>query len=174
MSITTQLIAELKQEAANTRKLLERVPVENASWKPHPKSMALGRLATHVAEITGWTAMTLLTDELDLAAFKNERKSISTTDELLSIHDEHVAQAVSVLENFKEPEFDDLWTMRTSTHVHFTLPKHVALRTLAFSHLYHHRAQLGVYLRLLDIPIPGMYGPTADEIAARLAAVTAN
>lgn len=170
MSVNQQLLAELKQEAANTRKLLQLVPVDNAAWKPHDKSMALGRLAEHIAEIPGWTALTLLTDEINFANFKNERRAVNTVDDLLAIHDENVAQAVSVLENFDENRYNEMWTMRTGEHIHFTLPKGAVLRTFAFSHLYHHRAQLGVYLRLLDIPIPGMYGPTADEMAARAAA----
>ncbi|GAA4466979.1 hypothetical protein GCM10023093_22040 [Nemorincola caseinilytica] len=172
MSVNEQLVAELRQEAANTRKLLERVPLDDADWRPHPRSMPIGRLATHVAEIPGWTAMTLLTDELDLSKF-NERRKVNTTEDLLAIHDEHVAQAISVLENFDESRYKDMWSLRTGGHVHLTLPKHTVLRTFAFSHLYHHRAQLGVYLRLLDIAIPGMYGPTADEIAERMAKATA-
>lgn len=169
MSVNKQLIAELKQEAANTRKLLQLVPIDNSNWKPHDKSMAIGRLAEHIAEIPGWTALTLLSDEINFANFKNERRPVNTVEDLLAIHDENVAQAVSVLENFDENRYTEMWTMRTGEHIHFTLPKGAVLRTFAFSHLYHHRAQLGVYLRLLDIPIPGMYGPTADEIAARAA-----
>lgn len=172
MSVNEKLIAELRQEAANTRKLLERVPLDDPDWRPHRKSMPIGRLAAHVAEIPGWTAMTLLTDELDLTKM-NERRKVKTTEELLAIHDEHVAQAVSVLEHFDEARYNENWTMRTGSMVHFTLPKYAVLRTFAFSHLFHHRAQLGLYLRLLDIPIPGMYGPTADEIEERMAAAKA-
>ncbi len=166
MSLNQPLIMELRQEAASTRKILELVPIDRVDWKPHFKSMKLGKLAMHVAEITGWVSMTMLTDELDLSQFDYKLKAPVTIDELLAKHDEHVEQAVAVLEGCKDEDFDKMWTMRRGDHVIYTLPKHVALRRFAYSHLFHHRAQLGVYLRLLDIAIPGMYGPTADELEA--------
>lgn len=166
MPLNQPLIAELQQEAAKTRKILERVPVERGEWKPHNKSMKLGKLAMHVAEITGWVSMTMLTDELDLTQFDYKLKAPETQEELLAKHDEHVMQAVAVLEGCSDADFDRMWTMRRGETVYFTMPKHAALRMFAYSHLFHHRAQLGVYLRLLDIPIPGMYGPTADELEA--------
>ncbi len=163
MQFNQILIDELKQEAANTRKLLERVPVEKGEWKPDPKSYALGKLAMHVAEITGWVAMTLLTDELDFAKFDYKLEAPKTLEELLAKHDEHVAQAVSVLENLPAEEFEKPWSMGAGGKIFYTLPKYAAVRRFAYSHLFHHRAQLGVYLRLLGVPVPGMYGPTADE-----------
>jgi uncharacterized damage-inducible protein DinB len=169
MSLNQPLIAELQQEAAKTRKILERVPVDRGEWKPHFKSMKLGKLAMHVAEITGWVAMTMLTDELDLAQFDYKLKSPESVEDLLAKHDEHVEQAVAVLENCKDEDFDKLWTMRRGDHVIMSMPRSAALRTFAYSHLFHHRAQLGVYLRMLDVPIPGMYGPTADELEAMAA-----
>ncbi len=164
MSQKQALIAELQMEAANTRKILERVPVEKNDWKPHAKSMSLGRLASHVAEIPGWVTVTLETDELDFA--KSEYKPVvaASTEELLDILDKNMAKAVKTLETIPDEEFDKMWTMRNGDQVFFTLPKKVVLRTFAYSHNFHHRAQLGVYLRLLDIPVPGMYGPTADEM----------
>lgn len=166
MSHSQLLLNELKAEAAATRKILERVPIDKNDWTPHPKSTPLGKLAMHVAEIPSWVAMTLLTDGLDFAKFDYKLNPPRDMDELLAKHDEMVEQAIAVLENFDDKHYSDLWTMRTGEKVHYTLPKNAAVRRFAFSHLIHHRAQLGVYLRLLDIPIPGMYGPTADELEA--------
>lgn len=157
------LIAELQMEAANTRKILERVPLDKSDWKPHAKSMALGRLATHVAEIPGWASITLDQDVLDFAVAGFKPHVAKTSEELLSILDENVKKAVASLEHATEDTFNTMWTMKNGEHVFFTLPKKVVLRTFAYSHNIHHRAQLGVYLRMLDIPVPGMYGPTADE-----------
>lgn len=170
MPINQSLIAELQQEAANTRKILERVPVDKNDWKPHPKSMELGKLAIHVAELPGWTSMTMLTDELDFAKFDYKQIPATSTDELLAKHDEHVAQAISTLEKCADEDFAKNWTLRTGENIHFTLPKAAVVRSFSFSHLYHHRAQLGVYLRMLNIPLPGFYGPTADELEAMAAA----
>jgi uncharacterized damage-inducible protein DinB len=167
MSLTKYLLNELKQEAATTRKVLERIPLDKSDWKPHEKSMALGKLALHVAELPGWVSMTILTDELDFANFKNNRKEVTTTEQLLAIHDEHVAQAISVLEHYDGTTYDAPWTLRTGDMVHFTMPRYNVLRSMAYNHLYHHRSQLGVYLRLLNIPVPGMYGPTADDMQGK-------
>ncbi len=166
MSQNHALIAEMKMEAANTRKILERVPVEKNDWKPHRKSMSLGRLATHVAEIPGWVTATMTTDELDFAKTEYKPHIAQSTQELLDILDKNVNEGVNALENSKDEDFDKMWTLRNGDQVYFTLPKKAVLRSFALSHHYHHRAQLGVYLRLLDIPIPGMYGPTADEMEA--------
>jgi uncharacterized damage-inducible protein DinB len=167
MSQNRALIAELQMEAANTRKTLEKVPVEKNDWKPHPKSMTLGRLASHVAEIPGWITMTLNTDELDFAKWDYKPHVAQTTEELVGILDKHVGEALAALENAKDEDFDKMWTMRNGEHVYYTLPKKVIIRSFGLSHNYHHRAQLGVYLRLLDVPVPGVYGPTADEMPSR-------
>lgn len=164
MTHNQALIAELQMEAASTRKLLERVPTEKNEWQPHAKSMSLGRLASHVAELPGWTTMTMNTDELDFAKFDYAPNVNLTKEELLAVHDKNVSEAIATLENAKDEDFHKMWTMRNGEKVYFTLPKAVVLRTWSYNHCYHHRAQLGVYLRLLDIPIPGMYGPSADEM----------
>ena len=164
MSLNRLLIAELQQEAANTRKMLERVPVSNNDWKPHDKSMKLGRLAMHVAELPGWITMIMATDELDFAKFDYKPTMPGTLEDLLAKHDESVEQAIAILESCIDQDFDKMWTMRNGDKVFFTLPKKVVLRSWAYSHLYHHRGQLSVYMRLLDIPVPGMYGPSADDV----------
>lgn len=163
MPQNTSLIAELQREAAQTRKILERVPVEKNDWKPHAKSMPLGRLASHVAELPGWVTMVMATDELDWAKFDYKPYVAESAQELVEKLDENVTQAIAILETCKDEDFEKMWTMRHGENIYFTMPKHVVLRSFALSHQYHHRGQLGVYLRLLDIPLPGIYGPTADE-----------
>ena len=163
MGINETFIAELQQETAATKKLLERVPLDKADWKPHEKSMALGRLATHVAELLGWTSMTLDHDELDFATMDYKPVVAKNTAELLKILDDNVNKGLESLKNAPDERFAENWTMRNGEQVYFTLPKAAVLRSFTFNHHYHHRAQLGVYLRMLDIPLPGIYGPTADE-----------
>jgi uncharacterized damage-inducible protein DinB len=166
MSQSQALIAEIQMEAANTRKILNAVPLDKSDWKPHPKSMALGRLASHVAEIPGWVVNTMTADVLDFANFDYKPAKPTTNEELVAVLDKHVGEAIAALENSKDEDFGKMWTMRNGEKVYFTLPKAAVVRSFALSHQYHHRAQLGVYLRLLDIPVPGMYGPTADEMPA--------
>lgn len=173
MSYNLPLIAELRTEAATTRKLLSLVPADQNSWKPHAKSMTLGRLAEHVAELVGWSSLILQTDELNLAEMNFQPRVLETNESLLALLDESVEKAVAALENATDEDFDKLWTMRRGDHIFFTLPKKVVLRTWAYSHMVHHRGQLSVYLRLLNIPIPGMYGPSADDAAAMAAAMAA-
>jgi uncharacterized damage-inducible protein DinB len=163
MSLNQSFIAELKQEAANTRKILERVPLDNADWKPHAKSMALGRLALHIAELPGWVSFTIDSDHLDLATLNHRTPTPENTEALLATHDAMVEKAVASLEQADDATLDNLWSLRMGEQTYFTMPKKNVLRTFAYSHLFHHRAQLGVYLRMLDIPVPGMYGPTADD-----------
>lgn len=163
MPINEAFIAELQHEAAATRKILERVPTDKPDWKPHPKSTSLGRLATHVAEIPGWTAVTLDHDELDFAKFDYKANVAKSTNELLKILDDNVAKAMKSLKDAPDERFMENWTLKNGDKTYFTLPKAAVLRSFSYSHWIHHRAQLGVYLRLLDIPLPNMYGPTADE-----------
>ncbi len=163
MSIAQNFLSELKQESANTRKLLSVVPFDKADFKPHEKSMSLKRLVTHVTEITGWWKECLLNDELDFSKPGGPGKEINSTEQLLAWHDELVSKAEQILNNIAENEFANSWTMRNAEQVYFTLPKVVVVRTWCMNHLYHHRGQLTVYLRLLNVPLPGMYGPTADD-----------
>ena len=163
MASVKELIAEFKQEAANTRKVLERIPDGKNDWAPHEKSMKMGRLATHVGEILGWVYVTVSTDVLDFAAGDYKPNVMETTADRLTFFDEQVVKSLEILEKTNDEDLDKEWTMRNGDVVYFTVPKKVALRTWVYSHLIHHRAQLGVYLRLLNIPVPSTYGPTADE-----------
>ncbi len=162
MSIAQQFLAELKQEAANTRKLLEVIPFEKAEFKPHEKSMTLLMLASHVTEINGWWKECLTMDELDFAKDSGKPKVYESTADLVAWHDELVKKAEQILLSTADEVFAQPWTMRQGEIIFFTLPKHVVVRTWCLNHLYHHRGQLTVYLRLLNVPVPGMYGPTAD------------
>ncbi len=163
MGMNEAFIAELKQEAAATRKVLERVPMDKADWKPHAKSMKLGSLANHVAELLSWTMVTMDQDELDFATFEYKPEIPKTTEELIKKFDDMVEKSVECLQRCEDAKFMENWTMRNGDKIFMTMPKAAVLRSFTFNHEYHHRAQLGVYLRLLDIPVPGVYGPTADE-----------
>lgn len=156
-------IAELKQEAEATRKVLERVPMDKADWTPHAKSMKLGNLANHVAELLSWTMVTMDQDELDFATFEYKPEIPKTTEDLVKKFDDMVDKSVECLKRCEDAKFMENWTMRNGDKIFMTMPKAAVLRSFTFNHEYHHRAQLGVYLRLLDIPVPGVYGPSADE-----------
>lgn len=165
MAIKDGLLMEFEQEMANTRKTLERVPDGNFAWKPHEKSMTLGRLASHVAEIPGWGHMTMSTESLDLAppgAPPYQPQTATSTKELLASFDKHVVDMRGVLaaadEDYMKP-----WSLLMTGKTIFTMPKIAVLRGMVMNHLIHHRAQLGVYLRLNNVPLPPTYGPSADE-----------
>ena len=173
MAYKDALIAELQMEIAATRKMLEKVPTDKADWKPHDKSMKLGNLAVHVAELPSWVDYTMSAPELDLSKMDYKPVIATSNEQLIGQMDAAVAKAMAALENSKDEDFEEMWTLRNGSHVIFTMPKKVVLRAMVYSHHYHHRGQLSVYLRLLDIPIPGMYGPSADDMAAMAAAQTA-
>ena len=163
MTLNQSLIAELSMEAASTRKMLAVVPIDKNTWKPHDKSMALGNLSSHVADLPGWITMTLNTDELDLAKIDYKPKIAESNDELVAHHDKSVQEATEALEKTPAEDFHKMWTLRMGDHVIFTLPKVAVIRGSAINHMIHHRGQLSVFLRLLDVPVPGMYGPSADD-----------
>jgi len=163
MTLKETFLAELKQEATATRQLLVIVPFEEADFKPHPKSMSLLGLSKHVAEISGWWKECVLDAELDFAKpASSPPKEFTSTQDLVDLHDKHIAQAINILTDIDEKEFDNLWTMRSGEHIFFTLPKGQVARTWCLNHWYHHRGQLTVYLRLLNIPLPATYATTAD------------
>ena len=160
MSIAAALIPELEQEMSTTRRLLERVPSDKGPWKPHPKSFALGHLAQLVSWMPGWIANSLSSTELDLLAAPGY--SFETTETLLAGFDQNVRDARKALEAAKDADFGVAWALKRGDRVLFTAPRAAVVR-MHISHLSHHRGQLTVYLRLLDVPIPSIYGPTADE-----------
>ena len=161
MPIAQDLLKELTLEAAVTRRYLAAVPFDKADYKPTKKSESLGRLAIHVAEIIDWWRSCLKEDQLDFIDF--EPKDIKSTEALLSYFDGLLAGAVAALKEAKDEDFDKEWSMKHGDDILFTLPKKQVARIFCMNHLVHHRAQLGVYLRLLDIPVPATYGPSADD-----------
>jgi len=163
MAQNQALIAELKNEAASTRKMLERVPDNLLGWKPHEKSYPLGKLAAHIADLPGWVTMALQTDELDFEKRAYKSASSESTKEILDTLDAKVSEAITALEQAKDEDFGKMWTLRKGEHVYFSMPKASVIRLFSVSHLIHHRGQLSVYLRLNDVPVPGMYGPSADD-----------
>jgi len=156
------LVPEFDLEMANTRRALERVRDDELDYKPHEKSFSLRDLAAHVANIPTWTDITLTTTELDLEQ-PFDRTLPTTREEILAHFDESVSSARAVLQKTSAEEMEVAWTLRTGDQVWFSQPRWDIYRSFVMSHLIHHRAQLTVYLRLLDIPVPGMYGPSADE-----------
>lgn len=162
MAIKDEIIAELKHESVLTKKMLERVPLDNKEWKPHEKSMTVGRLATHIAENTRWLVRILSEDSFDFANF-GPPHTASTTEELLGIFQKNLDESIALLEKATDEDFSRKWAIKRGGQVVMEFPKKAAIRGWALSHQYHHRGQLSVYLRMLDIPVPGMYGPSADE-----------
>jgi len=163
-NIIKSLTNEYTHECASTRKLLEKIPMDQLSWKPHEKSMDIEQLAIHIAEIPSWVPMTIEQDELDFAKTPYQLKKLHSLEELLKIHDDGTAAALQSIQNANpEKLVNENWTMRNGEIVYFSMPKIAVLRSFCFNHIYHHRGQMTVYLRLLGIPVPGMYGPTADD-----------
>jgi uncharacterized damage-inducible protein DinB len=163
MAIKDAFIAELKHESRLTRKMLERVPLDKKDWKPHDKSMTLGRLATHVSQTTKWIPDIIHIDDFDFAQQSFKSNTAATQEELLQIFDDNLNAAINDLSGASDEDLNKKWVVRRGEQVMFEMPKKVAIRNMGINHMIHHRGQLSVYLRLLDIPVPGMYGPSADE-----------
>ena len=166
MSISEALLPEFDQEMANTRRTLERIPEDKFDWKPHEKSMPLGDLAVHLATMVGWTAETLKQDSLDIAPVGGpayEQPKASSRGEIVEMFDKGVATARAAIEGASDEELAKPWTLLSGGKEILTMPKIAVIRSFVMSHSIHHRAQLGVYLRLNDIPVPAIYGPSADE-----------
>ena len=161
MTIGQELIQELKLEAAVTRRFLQSVPFEKLEYKPSEKSETLGRLSIHVAEIIAWWTSVVNSNRLDFLDF--EPKDIKSKSELLLYFDTLLEEAITSLSAVKDEEFEKNWSMTNGEEVYFTLTKKQVVRLFCMNHLVHHRAQLGVYLRLLDIAVPATYGPSADD-----------
>jgi uncharacterized damage-inducible protein DinB len=162
MEILDLLRKEYDQEVTMTRKMLERVPEDKWDWKQHEKSMTMKQLTAHLAEIAEWPSIGLHTEVLDFAATPYVPTPINSVPELLSLLDKSIASGKASLQNAKEEDLLPTWTMKYGDQVLLSMSKYEMIRH-SLSQQSHHRAQLGVYLRLLDIPIPGTYGPSADE-----------
>jgi uncharacterized damage-inducible protein DinB len=163
MTFSQALLPEFDEEMKNTRKILERVPDDKLDYQPHPKSMSMARLATHVAELPSWGSTTLDTELLEMDASYKPRIA-KTNAELLEIFDKGVATARDKIAAATDADWGKTWTFKWNGQVVMSMPRTAVMRSVVMNHLIHHRAQLGVFLRLNDVAIPGMYGPSADEM----------
>lgn len=160
MTVSETLLPEFDQEMAATRRVLERVPDDNPGWKPHPKSFSIAHLAQLLASMSGWIGQALTSTELDLhsgGGYSNQQ-----TRSLLQTFDESVRTSRQAIVNATDADYAVPWSLKMGSNVLFTAPRGVVVRQ-HISHLSHHRGQMTVYLRLLDVPVPSIYGPTADE-----------
>jgi uncharacterized damage-inducible protein DinB len=166
MALSEMLLPEFDREMANTRKTLERIPEEKFDWKPHEKSMALGVLATHLANLPTWVVSTINNDSLDIAppgAPPLRIPAAASREDVLTRFDESVAAARDAIAGASDERLLGPWTLLSGGKTVFTMPRVAVLRSFVMNHSIHHRAQLGVYLRLNDVPVPSIYGPSADE-----------
>jgi uncharacterized damage-inducible protein DinB len=161
MAIRDGFVKEVEQESVATRKMLERIPPETFDWKPHEKSMSMRRLAVLVADIFGWLEFMIDRDELDFAKGYAQPEP-KTTDELVDFFDKKLAAGLASLKNAEDTVFSEKWTLRNGDAIYMTTSKLDVVRQ-TINHMVHHRGQLSVFLRLKDIPVPPIYGPSADE-----------
>ena len=162
MNRLNEFLKELNNEAITTRKMLSRVPNDKFDWRPHPKSMNIRSLAGHIAELPGWVGMVLNTSELDFAENAYQAPDLNVTETVLALFETNLADAQNQLANAREETLDEIWVLRNGEEIYSSTSKSDFIR-ITLSQIIHHRAQLGVFLRLLDIPIPGSYGPSADD-----------
>lgn len=165
MTIAQSLLPEFDHEMATTRSLLERVPAANAEWKPHSKSMSLGQLAVHIATLPIWSGTVLTETEFDVNPADGPNftpPQFESTEGLLGLFDESVGKARAALADTSDADIMAKWALKNRGHQIFSLPRVAVLRSFIMNHMIHHRGQLSVYLRLNDVPLPSIYGPTAD------------
>jgi uncharacterized damage-inducible protein DinB len=166
MPIAQALLPEFDHEMQTTRKLIERIPEARADWKPHAKSMTLGQLAAHVASMIKWATATIRLTELDMSSPEAARyltTPFETTGALVEAFDANVREAREAIAGVSDEDLLVNWSLKNAGQTFFSVPRAAALRSFVMSHHIHHRGQLSVYLRLLDVPIPSIYGPSADE-----------
>jgi len=163
MDLIPLLQKEVEQEAETTRKMLEIVPSDKLTWQPHPKSMSLGKLAAHVAELPGWVAMVFDTEELDFQNNPYEPKKVTSTQDILEYFEASLKSGREALAAANPDTLSEEWVLRNGENILSKRTKYEVIR-MSYCQIVHHRAQLGVFLRLLNVPIPGSYGPSADEM----------
>ena len=166
MSYAETLLPEFDQEMANTRKVLERIPDDKLDWKPHPKSNTIGWNANHVVDLVNWVVESLTKPSLDVAPVGGEPyqfPKLASRQEILELFDRNVAAARKAITEAKDEDMGQPWTLSQAGQVFFTMPRSAVVRGTVLNHLIHHGAHLCVYLRLNDVPVPGMYGPSGDE-----------
>jgi uncharacterized damage-inducible protein DinB len=163
MPISEMLLPEFDREAAVTRTFLAQAPEENFAWQPHPKSFTLGQLANHLAMLPQYATITMTTPSFNVAGAPSESSVPETRQALLELFDANIAAARAAIAAATDEAFGQLWTLQNGEQTVFTMPRLAVLRVMVLSHLVHHRAQLGVYFRQNDLPVPASYGPSADE-----------
>lgn len=165
MSIADLLLPEFDLEIATTRRVLQRVPDDRGEWRPHPKSFPMAHLAQLVSAMPSWFELMVAQSEMDIAPKDRPRGAytIEKTEKLLGEFDRNVAAAREAIARTTDEAFGEPWTLKSGGKTIAQGTRYLMVRTLLLNHLVHHRAQLGVYLRLVDVPVPSMYGPTADE-----------
>lgn len=165
-SVSARLLPEMEHEFSMTRKMLEQIPEDKLSWRPHDKSMTLGRLAGHVAEMPSWAFHALSADSLDLSPKADgsfEAHVMTSRADTLKKFDEWRSQALEALKKVNDEDFQTTWSLTSQGRTFLTMPRGAVIRSVVMNHMIHHRGQLSVYLRLNGVPVPGMYGPSADE-----------
>lgn len=163
MNLIEPILAELEQEAKPTRKMLELIPDDKLTWKPHEKSMSLGRLAAHIAEIPSWVEAFIVKDEFVLGAEKYDPPVAQTAQQALEMFDTNLAKALDTLKELSDERLLARWRLKKGDEVVLEMPRIAVIRTWLLNHVIHHRGQLSVYLRLNDVRLPQVYGPSADE-----------
>jgi len=163
MNLSDPILTELSYESATARRLLERLPQQHFGWKPHEKSMTLARLATHIVEIPGWVASILDQDEFDVGASEYVPKDASSVRELLQMLDKNAAAAREAIGRQTNERMMALWRLKKKGQLIVEMPRIGMIRSMLLNHFIHHRGQLSVYVRLLNVPVPSIYGPSADE-----------
>lgn len=164
MTLSQAILAEFENEAGSTRKILERIPDGKLSWKPHEKSMTLGRLAGHIAELPAWIVSTVELDSLTVEPGDYKAFAADSQPELLGTFDKYVSEARRAIKTVTDDHLQKVWTLTIQGRQVFSMPRHAVLQSFLLNHMIHHRGQLSVYLRLLDVTVPGMYGSSADEM----------
>ena len=166
MALNKSILPEFDNEMANTRKTLDRVPEDKFTWKPHDKSWTMKEIATHLANLPNWSVLALKGDSFDMAPKDGapaKTPEATSKNEILEIFDKNVSDARAAIESTDDEEFMKPWALLSGGETIFSMPKIAVLRSFVMNHIIHHRAQLGVYLRLNDVAVPAIYGPTADE-----------
>jgi uncharacterized damage-inducible protein DinB len=162
MAIKDKFLAELKRESASTRKMLERVPMDKLAWKPHEKSQSVEQLAKHIANLPNMLFQAITTNERNIVG-QPPLPALETKEQLLALFDNAVEKSMKALEKANDKMMKDTWVLKAGEQIIVSTNREDAIRYMYLNHTVHHRGQLSVYLRLLDVPVPGMYGPTADE-----------